>query len=201
MRARASGHEVVGDRRQSGVGLGIPCEQHAEHVRVAEHRGHLVDVVMRQLGAEVALTGRAELAERVVDVLGCRRVHVDVDRAHHSPPARSYASPRVRGLRPPYRSVGPVPAIPRFGRACRARTPRTARRRATRRPPPRPRGRSRRGRGRRRPGSACRRRTDCARTALGVPRSRESSRCPTASVRPPVTRCPPAAHPSAAPAA
>ena len=82
MIARATRDEVVGDRRQPGVGLRVPREQHAEHVGGAEHVGHLRDVVVRQRRAEVRLAGGPELAERAVDVLRRRRMDVNVDRAH-----------------------------------------------------------------------------------------------------------------------
>ena len=45
----AAGHEVVGDRGQPGAGLGVPRQQHGEHLVGPELVGHLVDGPHRDL--------------------------------------------------------------------------------------------------------------------------------------------------------
>lgn len=79
----ATGHEVVRNRRKARVRLGVPGEQHAEHIGGAKDIGHLLHIVTGKHRAEVGLARRAEVAHRVVDVLGSRRVNVNVDRARH----------------------------------------------------------------------------------------------------------------------
>ncbi len=82
MIVRAAGDEVIRNRRKTGVGFRVPGEEHAEHVGGPEHVGHLLHAVPRQGRAEVRLARGTEVAHRRVDVLGRRRVNVNVDRAH-----------------------------------------------------------------------------------------------------------------------
>ena len=108
----AAGDEVVRDRRQPGVASPRPTRTaHRARRRRGTPSAICVDVVVRQRRAEVRLARGTELAHRVVDVLGSRRVHVHVDRPHGMCRLRLGRRPR----RMPDRLVRVVPAVARLG--------------------------------------------------------------------------------------
>ena len=164
---RASGDEVVGDRRQTGVRLRVPREQHPEHVGGAEHVGHLRR--RRDAAAWCGSTPRTRARTRRAQ----SSTYSGVDGWTWTSIAREHGRYASRS-RPPRAGstcgAGSRGCAPR--RACRARTPRTSRRRAAPRWPRRPPDRRRRDRGRTRPACACRPRSGCARTSSVVPRRR-----------------------------
>ena len=117
--------EVVGDRRQTGVGLGVPREQHAEDVGGAEHVGHLVHVVARERRAEVAPRtrdrSRPARRRRTPASTGGRGRRSPAARRRRSVAAVSATSSALAGSTCAAGSRGCAPR-----RACRARTRRTA---------------------------------------------------------------------------
>ena len=68
-----------GHPRQPHRRLGIPSEQHGDHVVDPELLGHLVDAAHGDLGAEVAFRGFLQLAQAVDEPFVRRRMHVHVD--------------------------------------------------------------------------------------------------------------------------
>src|SRR5713101_4183122 len=75
-------HELVGHPRAAGGGLGVPGQEHREHVELRVVAGELVQRTPHDLGAKVRF-GRLHVAlHRGVQPLGSGQVNVEVDRSH-----------------------------------------------------------------------------------------------------------------------